>query len=192
MSDEIPAATHPAGPAASSSKMVPLLVGVNTLIVAGVLALQFFHPGASHAATTLAKHEGKSSEHGEGKEGEGSKEGGGEEGASAAETANAGTPVGPTVKMPEFVIHLRNPEVDRYVRLTFEVEVQAEKDKTDLTAQMPRIRDAFISYLSDRTVEELRGSEGLEKTKQALLGRFIQVAPSVRAKALYITDLVIQ
>lgn len=176
------------------SKLVPIMVGVNTLIVGGVLALQFLHPapayvkgGEKHEAKAAAKEGEKSEGASEGKsEGESKSEGG----EASAETSTA--PLGPTVKMPEFVIHLRNPEVDRYARMTFEVEVPSEHEKTDLAAQGPRVRDAFISYLSDRTVEELRGSEGLEKTKQALVQRISAVAPSVHPRALYITDLVIQ
>jgi flagellar FliL protein len=57
---------------------------------------------------------------------------------------------------------------------------------------MPRIRDSFIAYLSDRTLEELRGSESIARTKTVLAERIGQLAPGVTVRGPYITDLVIQ
>jgi flagellar FliL protein len=57
---------------------------------------------------------------------------------------------------------------------------------------MPRVRDGFITYLSDRTLEELRGSEAIGRTKSALEERLAQMTPGVKVQALYVTDLVIQ
>jgi flagellar FliL protein len=96
------------------------------------------------------------------------------------------------VKLPDFVIHLRDSDADRYARISFEAEVGGEKDKTDLTARLAVVRDVFIAYLSDRTLEELRGSEGLAQTKAALLKKLASAAPGVRVVGLYVTDLVMQ
>ena len=96
------------------------------------------------------------------------------------------------VKLPDFVIHLRNPDLDRYVRLSFDIEVFADPDKDKLNANLPRVRDAIISYLSDRTLEELRGSEGLGRTKDALQQKLRELVPEARIRALYISDFVVQ
>jgi len=99
---------------------------------------------------------------------------------------------GPTHRMPDFVVHLRDAEVDRYARLSFEVELASEEEKAKFEKFGPRIRDGFISYLSDRTLEELRGSEQVKKVKTTLHEALKELAPGVRIRALYITDLVIQ
>ena len=182
---------------------MPILVGVNSLLLVGVLGFMAYTVLHKPAATDekADEAEAKSEEHpkaeggekkaegGEKKaEGKGEKKEGGEkEGASAM--ANA---PGPMVKLPDFVVHLRNPDLDRYARITFEVEVMAEPDKERLTANLPRVRDAFISYLSDRTVEELRGSEGLGRTKDALQQKLRELVPEARFRALYISDFVVQ
>jgi flagellar FliL protein len=90
------------------------------------------------------------------------------------------------------VVHLRNPDTDRYARLSFEIEVATEEDKVKLAAFMPRVRDGFIAYLSDRTFEELRGSEAIERTKNALGEKLAAMAPGVAVRGVYVTDLVIQ
>ena len=159
--------------ASGGSKLVPILLVVNLLLVGAVLAVFLTRGGGGGGE----KHEGAKSA--EGKPGEGEK----------GEKGNA---PGPTQKLADFVVHLRDPEADRYARVSFEVEVGTEEDKAKLTGYMPRIRDAFIAYLSDRTLEELRGSESIARTKTALSERLGQLAPGVKVQGLYITDLVIQ
>jgi flagellar FliL protein len=166
-----------AKPAGGGSKIVPILLGVNMLLVIGVVALFFLKGGlggGSHAAEAKA---------------------GGEEGAKAEEHGEAGGEAGlpgPTTKLSDFVVHLRDAEVDRYARISFEVELASEADKAKFDRFTPRIRDGFISYLSDRTLEELRGSEQVKKVKLQLQEQLKELAPGAKVRALYITDLVIQ
>jgi flagellar FliL protein len=156
------------------SKLVPVLLGVNSLLVAAVLALFLLRGGGGHAEAQRPEEAKR------GEAGEAGKDGGG----PAAP--------GPTAKLADFVVHLRNPDADRYARLSFEIEVASEEDKAKLAAFMPRVRDGFIAYLSDRTFEELRGSEAIERTKNALGEKLAAMAPGVAVRGVYVTDLVIQ
>jgi flagellar FliL protein len=158
------------------SKIVPILLGVNMLLVVGVIALFVLKGGAAAAGGA-----GAAPPHGDAKAEGGA---GGEGGAEAGP--------GPTTKMADFVVHLRDAEADRYARISFEVELATEADKTRFDRFTPRLRDGFIAYLSDRTLEELRGSEQVRKVKGALQEQLKELAPGVRVRALYITDLVIQ
>jgi flagellar FliL protein len=162
-----------AGLKPGGSKIVPILLVVNMLLVGAVLAVFLTRGGGAGGGEKAAAGEHKAAEHG----GEGEEK---------------GHLPGPTQKLADFVVHLRDPEADRYARVSFEVEVSTEEEKNKLTAYMPRIRDAFIAYLSDRTLEELRGSESIARTKVALTERLGQLAPGVKVRGLYITDLVIQ
>ena len=163
----------PASKPSGGSKIVPLLLVVNMLLVAGVLALFLLKGGGvGHAAEPKAGPEGEKDAHGGG-------------------AAQAGLP-GPTTRMPDFVVHLRDAEVDRYARLSFEVELASEEERARFEKFGPRIRDGFISYLSDRTLEEFRGSDQVKKVKTTLHEALKELAPGVKVRALYITDLVIQ
>lgn len=199
MSDEKKAGpATPPPPPASNNKLMPILIGFNSLLLIGVLGFmgyQMTHkpaPASSeeHADEAEAKPEEKAEKAEPAAKGEAKKEEGkAKEGEHPV--AIAGAP-GPMVKLPDFVVHLRNPDLDRYARITFEVEVMADPDKERLNANLPRVRDAFISYLSDRTVEELRGSEGLTRTKDALQQKLRELVPEARFRALYISDFVVQ
>jgi flagellar FliL protein len=156
------------------SLLIPMVVGVNTLAVLGLGAM-FLLKSPAHAAPAkeAAAHEGTAE----------SKEGGGEGGGEAAPS---------TVRLADFVIRLRDPEVDRYARVTFELAVGGEADKTRINTALPQLRDAFITYLSDRTLEELRGRVALEQVKKDLTTSVETIVPQVKLRGLYITDFVIQ
>lgn len=159
------------GAAKGGSKLVPALLVVNMLLVAAVLALFVLRGGGAGTAKAAGP---SGSEHG-------AKQGG--EGPQLP---------GPSAKLSDFVVHLRDVESDRYARLSFEIEVATEEDRVKLGAFMPRIRDAFIAYLSDRTLAELRGSDAIGRTKTTLEERLKTLAPGVAVRGLFVTDLVIQ
>jgi flagellar FliL protein len=179
---ETQAAVPPAAPPARGPST--LLLGLNALLLLGVLAVvvmmflqQKKAPAAGAPAAMAAPAGDAKAEGGDGHE------------MAPAKTAPG---AGPTVRFADFVIHLRNPEADRYARLSFEIEVAAEKDKDVVSAHQAQFRDAFIAYLSDRTVEELRGSNGLALVKAALIKEAQDLAPDGHIRSLYITDFVIQ
>ena len=188
-----PEAKAPAAPkGAGGSKLVPLLLVVNSVLLASVLALLVVKGGA-------LRHEAKGEggdEHAAAADGGHGEKGGHEKGGHDEKGAKGagGKEVlpGPTVRLADFVVHLRDVDADRYARLAFEIECSDEKAKEALNARMPQIRDAFLSYLSDRTAEDLRGSEAMSKMKSALTQRIGEIAPAAPMRGLYVADLVVQ
>jgi flagellar FliL protein len=196
MSDEAKpeaAAGSPAKAKGGGSKLVPIMMIMNTLLIAGVLVFVLKKPaavgvgGPAPAAAAEGEHGGgehgekaEKSEHGEDK----GEHGGGEHGA-------AGGP-GPMVKLENFVIQLRAVDAERYVRVAFDLELGLPTDEEAIKVRLSQIRDSVISYFSDRTLDELRGSDGMDHIKATLLKRLDGVVPGHRIKAIYITDFIIQ
>jgi flagellar FliL protein len=172
--------------AKGSSKIMPIILVVNTLLIAGVLIFVMKRPSSGGAAkgehAAKEEHGEEKSEHGE-KKGE---HGGGEHGA-----ADEGGP-GPSMRLDNFIVQVRATEGDRYAHLTMELEVGAESDKKSFESRMPRIRDTVIGYLADRSEDELRGSEGLGQVKEALLKKIDDIVPGHRIRGLFITEFIIQ
>jgi len=166
------------------SRLVPALIGLNSLMLVGVMGFLAMSRG-THAPAAPPAEGHEAAEPKAEKEAE-------KPTAEGAEGKPATKGLGPLVRVADFVIHLRNPEIDRYARLSFDVEVIADSDRDSLNAHMPRVRDAFISYLSDRTLEELQGAEGLSRTKEALQARLRELVPEARVRQLYISDFVVQ
>jgi flagellar protein FliL len=156
------------------SKVVPILLAVNSVLLAAVVVMLVVDPGARHGASGE-----KGDEHATA------------DAKGKAERAKERQP-GPTVRLQDFVVHLRDADADRYARVAFELELADERTKDVVSARMPQIRDAFLAYLSDRTTDDLRGSEAMGRIKAALLQKIGEVAPGAPVRGLYIADLVVQ
>ena len=181
MSDEAKAETP--APKSGGSKMVPIMMVMNTLLVGGVLMFVMKKQPAAVGTAAAAAAEG---EHGGGEHGEKPAEG------KPGEHGAPGGGPGPMVKLENFVIQLKAVDSERYVRVAFDLELTAEPDKDVIQARLSHIRDSIISYFSDRTLDELRGSDGMEHIKTTLLKRLDGVVPGHRIKAIYITDFIVQ
>ncbi len=182
--EETPTAAAPDAPKPSGggSKLLPIMLGMNSLLLVAVIAVLFLKTGGA-AAAKGGHSEDARAEHGEKAEG-------GEKGKDGKDAKTIAP--GPTMRLPDFVVHLRDADSDRYARMSFEVELADEKAKEALSLRVPKIKDSFLAYLSDRSAEELRGSEALARLKETLAKRLGELAPGVQVKALYLTDLVVQ
>lgn len=174
--EEQPAGVTPPAPA-GGGKLVPILLAVNTVALLALVALTGLQILRSGGARPQARAE--------------------EHGPAAARQEQPDvkakeTPPGPTLRLADFVVHLRDPDADRYARVSFELELADEKAKETLTARVPQVRDAFLAYLSDCNTEELRGSEAITRVKAALAGKLAQVVPQTAVRGLYLTELVVQ
>jgi flagellar FliL protein len=186
MSDEAKSETPAAAPPkAGGSKVVPILMVMNTLLVGGVL--MFVMKKQSPVAVSAPAAAAAEGEHGEakGEHAEAKGEHGGGEGHGA------GGP-GPMVKLENFVIQLKAVDSERYVRVAFDLELGQPTDEDAIKNRLSQIRDSIISYFSDRTLDELRGSDGMDHIKSTLLKRLDGIVPGHRIKAIYITDFIIQ
>jgi flagellar FliL protein len=183
----------PAPPAAGKSKLLPLLLLLNTGFGGTALYLAMRKPMAAPAAPAPAGEHGAAggAAAAKGEHGEASEHGEGAPAPPPPPRDDEGGP-GPVVKLDGFVIQLRTADTDRYARVAFDIEIANENDRKAVSDRLSQIRDAIIMYFSDRTLDELRGSEGIERTKNALLKKFDELVPGRRIRNLFITDFVIQ
>jgi flagellar basal body-associated protein FliL len=112
---------------------------------------------------------------------------------SAALTgSDEGDTPGPIVRLGVFVVQVRAAEGDHHAKVTLDVELAAEDDHKAIDRRMPQIRDMIILYYADRTTEELRGSDGLERVKTDLRRRMDRLVGAGRIRNLFVIDFVIQ
>jgi flagellar FliL protein len=194
--EEQPAAKAPESP----SKLIPMILIANTVLMGAVLAVVLLRKpqsGVAIAAPAAKTDKG----HGESSEGAAGKEGSKEEGNGHGEAAGHGEATapgdpggapGPILKLENFIIQLRGTDTDRYVRVAFDLELVSEADRAAIQSRMPHIRDAIISYFSDRSLDELRGSEGMDRIKLAVAKKLDDILAAHRVRSVFITELVIQ
>jgi flagellar FliL protein len=179
------------GGGGGGGKILPLLLIINTLLIGAVLFFLIKKPAAAPAAPPKGEHGEAATEEGEaGAEGEHKEEEGEAAGPDGKKPSHKKP--GPILKLENFVIQLKTVDQDRYVRVAFDVEVGGEEDKAVLMEHMSHIRDLVIAYFADRTLDELRGSEAMERTKATLIKKIDDLVPGRRIKNLFITDFIIQ
>ena len=147
-------------------KWLPGVLLLNTALIGGVLLLVLNRPVMVAPASAKA--------------------------TEAGESELQRDPPGPLLKLEDFVIQLKAVDTDRYVRLSFDLELHGEADREPVEARLSRIRDLVISYFADRTIDELRGSQAMDRTKALLAKRIDDVVPGRRIKNIFITDFIVQ
>jgi flagellar FliL protein len=98
------------------------------------------------------------------------------------------------VDLPEMIVNLSNPGSDRvqYLKIKVVLELPEQKMIEQITPIMPRVMDAFQTYLRELRPSDLDGSAGLYRLKEELTRRVnVSIAPS-RINAVLFKEIVVQ
>jgi flagellar FliL protein len=95
--------------------------------------------------------------------------------------------------MPEIIVSLSgNSSNIRYLKLVLSLELASAEDQAVVESQMPKITDEYQTYLRQLRLEDLRGSVGTYRLKEALLLRINQVVQPVEVKDVLLKEMLIQ
>ena len=98
------------------------------------------------------------------------------------------------VDLPDVLVNLSNAGGDRtqYLKVKITLEVADQVLAKQITPVMPRVMDAFQTYLRELRPTDLDGSAGLYRLKEELTRRVnIAIAPS-RINAVLFKEIVVQ
>ena len=179
MADEDPTAAAAEAPKLKLPLPILILVLLGPLLGGVAVAMPFLFPPSAHEAGDGKEKPKAEKKEGHGEGGEGKKEG--KEGEAR-----------PIVKLDAITVRLRNPEVDRYLRATVNVELKEAGQDAILKSEQPKVQDAIVSVLMDRTSEDLTGSAGLQKLRAELYERVEKILGKDVLNAIYITEFVVQ
>jgi flagellar basal body-associated protein FliL len=94
-------------------------------------------------------------------------------------------------QMPNIVVRLKDVERDHHARISLALEFKETAEKAAVEASLPRVREACITYASDRRYDEMRGSRGLLDLKKFLNSKAKDIFGS-EFQELYVTEFVAQ
>ncbi len=178
-------------PKKGTGKLLYVLVGVNSLLVAGVLAVTLLRPAAPAHPVAAAAPAGQAAA-GHGTADPAAPAAPGEAAQDAQRPAAAPTAPSPTLPLGEFIVRLPSAEGDRYARFAFEVSLGTQQQADVLKLQLPEIRDRFIGILTDLSVDAVRGKAELDELKKRLLKEVREVMPGGAVRSLFLTEYVLQ
>lgn len=97
------------------------------------------------------------------------------------------------VDMPDILVNLANAgDRTQYLKVKITLEVPDQILAKQLTPVMPRVTDAFQTYLRELRPTDLDGSAGLYRLKEELTRRVnVAIAPS-RVNAVLFKEIVVQ
>jgi flagellar FliL protein len=98
------------------------------------------------------------------------------------------------VDLPEVLVNLSNTGSERtqYLKIKLVLELAEQSMVAQITPVMPRVMDAFQTYLRELRPSDLEGSAGLYRLKEELTRRVnASIAPS-RINAVLFKEIVVQ
>jgi flagellar FliL protein len=98
------------------------------------------------------------------------------------------------VDLPEVLVNLSNPSADRtqYLKIKIVLELPDQKMVDQIQPIMPRVMDAFQTYLRELRPSDLDGSAGLYRLKEELTRRVnASIVPS-RINAVLFKEIIVQ
>jgi flagellar FliL protein len=98
------------------------------------------------------------------------------------------------VDLPEIVVNLANTGGERtqYLRIKVVLELPEQKMVEQIQPVMPRVMDAFQTYLRELRASDLDGSAGLYRLKEELTRRVnASISPS-RINAVLFKEIIVQ
>jgi flagellar protein FliL len=169
MSDENPEGAAEGGDAKAAKpkgpSKLPLLLTVVNLAATGFLVFR---------SLTVVPHAAPAEGHG-------------------GEHAKSDKPVpGPVAPLDPFVVNLRDEGSSRYLKTSFEIELDKPETLPELEAQKRGVRDTVLRYLSNLTVADTLGEEAKDKITEGIVARINKELGEGKVKKLYFTDFVIQ
>jgi flagellar FliL protein len=109
----------------------------------------------------------------------------------------AGAPVAKPaafIDLPEVLVNLSNPNSERtqYLKVKVVLEVPDQKLMAQIQPVMPRVMDAFQTYLRELRPTDLDGSAGLYRLKEELTRRVNTAIAPNRVNAVLFKEIVVQ
>lgn len=118
-----------------------------------------------------------------------------EQTAAAAEAAEKAKPPRPMVfyNLPELLVNL-NSQGRRasFLKISLSLELADPADIPRVEAVLPRIVDAFQTYLRELRPEDLRGSAGLYRLREELLARVNTSAQPAKVNDVLFKEMLLQ
>lgn len=121
--------------------------------------------------------------------------GGGHEERSEVEIGADGKPIERPVfyTMPEFLVNLNTTgKQTSFLKTTIILELVKQDDVSSIEANLPRLLDAFNTYLRELRSSDLAGSAGIQRLREELLLRANKSLAPVKINDVLFKEIVVQ
>jgi len=137
------------------------------------------------AAKTADGEHAEGDEHAEAADaGHGAKSGGGHGKASAG--------VGSMRPLDPFLANLADENVQRYLKMSIQVEFVGAEPPVAFDARLPQTRDVILTLVTSKSFADIRTPEGKERLREDIIDRINHVLAQDAVKSVYFTEFIVQ
>ena len=97
------------------------------------------------------------------------------------------------LELPEILVNLASTgRKTSFLKLAVQLEVESPEDAIKVKAVLPRLIDSFQVYLREMRIEDLKGSAGMYRLREELLGRVNAAAAPVKVSDILFKEMLVQ
>lgn len=100
--------------------------------------------------------------------------------------------LGSLFSLDTFIVNLADPERNRYLRITMDLELAAPTDAEKLNERLPQIRDRILMILPSKRFEEIASMEGKTALRDEIIGKLNGLFPTEVISNIFFTEFVVQ
>jgi len=94
--------------------------------------------------------------------------------------------------MEPFIVNLVDPNVQRYLKLKIELELNNKPVQSEIDLRMPQIKDSLLVLLSSKSFNDIKTVEGKMRLRMEIISRINNFLTEGRVKNVYFTEFVVQ
>jgi flagellar FliL protein len=91
-----------------------------------------------------------------------------------------------------FIVNIYDGQELRYLKLKVEVQLSDEKAKTEMTERQAQIRDAILTILTTKTLQDVQYLQGKNQLKQEIMAALTKIVTPGKVRQVFFTDFVVQ
>ena len=112
--------------------------------------------------------------------------------APVSDTNTLSDDIGPTVDLREFLVNIISEDNSHYLKTAMTIELSNSAAQEELIARMPKVRDAVLLLVSNKTFEELYDLHGKKQLKAEIMLTINSIISNGEVTAVYLTDFIVQ
>jgi flagellar FliL protein len=108
----------------------------------------------------------------------------------SAEAVSTPAVTGPVYPMEKFIVNLNQSGGERFLETSLELEFPDTEYTEELQANMPRLKDAILLILSNKSFADIQGIEGKIALRKELILKINTIMKKHKIRNLYYTEFV--
>ncbi|MBW1708851.1 MAG: flagellar basal body-associated FliL family protein [Deltaproteobacteria bacterium] len=100
--------------------------------------------------------------------------------------------LGVLYSLQPFIVNLVDPNVQRYLKIKLELELNNKIVQSEIDLRMPQIKDSLLILLSSKSFSDIKSVEGKMRLRMEIIGRINSFLSDGRVKNVYFTEFVVQ